>query len=141
MHFIYQCYHPCTALLQTTMVTEKNKNMSFSAPLLGPSLQTMEGMETRRWVFFFFYFFFFLLFFFFSRQGFSVQPWLSWNNSLCRPGWPRTQKSTCLCLPSTGIKGVRHHCPAHFLPLLIKVSTAIHVDPIMGIFFQNQLPS
>ena len=33
--------------------------------------------------------------------------------SLCRSGWPRTQKSTCLCLPSAGIKGVRHHCPAH----------------------------
>jgi hypothetical protein len=48
------------------------------------------------------------VFFGFSRQGFSVQPWLSWN-SLCRPGWPRTQKSTCLCLPSAGIKGVRHH--------------------------------
>jgi hypothetical protein len=21
----------------------------------------------------------------------------------CRPGWPRTQKSACLCLPSAGI--------------------------------------
>jgi hypothetical protein len=50
---------------------------------------------------------------FFSRQGFSVQPWLSWN-SLCRPGWPRTQKSTCLCLPSAGIKGVHHHCLAPY---------------------------
>ncbi|EDL30743.1 RIKEN cDNA 2010305A19, isoform CRA_a, partial [Mus musculus] len=29
---------------------------------------------------------------------------LSWN-SLCRPGWPRTRKPTCLCLPSAGIKG------------------------------------
>ena len=34
-----------------------------------------------------------------------------------RPGWPRTQKSTCLCLPSAEIKGVHHHtcltqCPA-----------------------------
>jgi hypothetical protein len=27
-------------------------------------------------------------------------------------GWPRTQKSTCLCLPNAGIKGVRHHCLA-----------------------------
>jgi hypothetical protein len=45
------------------------------------------------------------------RQGFSVEPWLSWN-SLCKPGWPQTQKSTCLCLPSAGIKGVRHHCSA-----------------------------
>jgi hypothetical protein len=49
-----------------------------------------------------------LVWFGFSRQGFSVQPWLSWN-SLCRPGWPRTQKSTCLCLPSAGIKGVCLH--------------------------------
>jgi hypothetical protein len=35
---------------------------------------------------------------------------MSWN-SLCRPGWPWTQKSTCLCLPSAGIKGVCHHAP------------------------------
>jgi hypothetical protein len=47
----------------------------------------------------------------FLRQGFSVYLWLSWN-SLCRPGWPRTQKSSCLCLPSAGIKGVHHHHPA-----------------------------
>jgi hypothetical protein len=32
--------------------------------------------------------------------------------SLCSPGCPRTQKSACLCLPSAGIKGVRHHRPA-----------------------------
>jgi hypothetical protein len=51
----------------------------------------------------------FFLSFFFPRQGFSVYPWLSWN-SLCRPGWSQTQKSTCLCLPSAGIKG--HHCLA-----------------------------
>jgi hypothetical protein len=44
----------------------------------------------------------------FPRQGFSVLPWLS-GNSLSRPGWPRTQKSACLCLPSAGIKGVHHH--------------------------------
>jgi hypothetical protein len=49
-----------------------------------------------------------LVWFGFLRQGFSVLPWLSWN-SLCRPGWPQTQKSTCLCLPSAGIKGVHHH--------------------------------
>jgi hypothetical protein len=42
------------------------------------------------------------------RQGFSVYPWLSWN-SLCKPGLPRTQKSTCLCLPNSGIKGMHHH--------------------------------
>ncbi|EDL14380.1 mCG1026625 [Mus musculus] len=33
-------------------------------------------------------------------------------NSLCSPGWPRTQKSACLCLPSAEIKGVHHHCAA-----------------------------
>jgi hypothetical protein len=48
----------------------------------------------------------------FSRQGFSVKPWLSWN-SLCRPGWPPTQKSACLCLPSAGVKHVHHHCLAY----------------------------
>jgi hypothetical protein len=56
----------------------------------------------------------FVFCFVFSRQGFSVYLWLFWN-SLCRPGWPRTQKSTCLCLPSAGIKGVRHHCPAEWI--------------------------
>jgi hypothetical protein len=49
---------------------------------------------------------FLLLLLLFLKQGFSM----SWN-SLCRPGWPRTQKSACLCLPSAGIKGVRHHRP------------------------------
>jgi hypothetical protein len=65
----------------------------------------------------FIYLFIYLLFIYlfgFSRQGFSVQPWLSWN-SLCRSGWPRTQKSACLCLPSAGIKGVCHHCLARLL--------------------------
>ena len=37
----------------------------------------------------------FCFFFLFSRHGFSVLPWLSWN-SLCRPGWPQTQRSACL---------------------------------------------
>jgi hypothetical protein len=40
-----------------------------------------------------------------------MKPWLSWN-SLCRPGWPGTQKSACLCHPSAGIKGMRHQRPA-----------------------------
>ena len=31
---------------------------------------------------------------------------------LCWSGWPHTQRSTCLCLPSAEIKGMRHHCPA-----------------------------
>lgn len=38
---------------------------------------------------------------------FSVYLWLFWN-SLRRPGWPRTQRSTCLCLLRVGPKGVCH---------------------------------
>jgi hypothetical protein len=50
-----------------------------------------------------------LFFFFFFQDRVSLySPGCSWN-SLCRPGWPRTQKSPYLCLPSAGIKGVRHH--------------------------------
>lgn len=37
--------------------------------------------------------------FVFSRQGLSVYPWLFWN-SLYSPGWPWTQSSTYLYLPS-----------------------------------------
>ena len=54
-------------------------------------------------------------FFGFSRQGFSVYPWLSWN-SLCRPGWPRTQKSACLCLLKRAppLPGLRLSSYSHF---------------------------
>ena len=41
---------------------------------------------------------------------------------LCRPGWPWTHKSACLCLPSAGTKGLRHHCPAIIFFLKVKVS-------------------
>jgi len=37
--------------------------------------------------------------------------WLSWN-SLCRPGWPQTQRSACLCLLNAEIKGMCYHHPA-----------------------------
>jgi hypothetical protein len=40
-----------------------------------------------------------------------VYPWLSWN-SLCRSGWPRTQSSACISLPSSGIKSMYHHRPS-----------------------------
>jgi hypothetical protein len=51
--------------------------------------------------------------------------WWFWDRvSLCSLGcpgthsvewsWPWTRKSTCLCLPSAGITGVRHHCLAVF---------------------------
>jgi hypothetical protein len=58
--------------------------------------------------------FFFISFSFFGGGGFetgflcvALAVWLSWN-SLCRPDWPRTQKSACFCLPSAGIKGMCH---------------------------------
>ena len=60
-----------------------------------------------------------LLLFVFSRLGFSVLLQLSWN-SLCRPGWPHTQRSAYLCLLSAGVKGVRHHAQlAHLLDLRV----------------------
>ena len=52
------------------------------------------------------------LFFFIFQDRVSLVL-LSWN-SLCRPGWPQTQRSSCLCLSSTGIKGIYHHCPVAF---------------------------
>jgi hypothetical protein len=53
------------------------------------------------------------IYFGFFETGFHCIALLYWN-SLCRPGWPRTQKSAYPCLPSAGIKGVCHHCLATF---------------------------
>jgi hypothetical protein len=41
------------------------------------------------------------------QTGFLCVALLFWN-SLCRPGWPGTQRSACLCLPSAGTKGVQY---------------------------------
>jgi hypothetical protein len=71
-------------------------------------------------------------YFCFSRQGFSVLPWLS-RNSLCRPGWPRTQKSTCLCLPSARIKSIRHHCPAYVMFLKQPIDSAVYLFHYLSI--------
>jgi hypothetical protein len=49
--------------------------------------------------------------FFFSETGFLCVA-LAVLDSLCGPGWPQTQRSACLCLPSAGIKGRCHHCLA-----------------------------
>jgi hypothetical protein len=55
------------------------------------------------------------LFFCFCRDRVSLySPGCPAWNSLCRPGWPQTQKSTCLCLPSARIKGMCHHQLARF---------------------------
>jgi hypothetical protein len=81
--------------------------------------------------FLFFYFYFICLFvclfvcLFRDRASLYSPAWLSWN-SLCRPGWPWTQKSACLCLPSTRIKGVRHHHLAFFLFYVYKYSARIY---------------
>jgi hypothetical protein len=51
----------------------------------------------------------FVCFVFSPRQGSSVQPWLSWNSG-CRPGCHQTQRLTCLCLLSAGIKDMHRYC-------------------------------
>lgn len=45
------------------------------------------------------------------RQGFSVEPQLPWK-SCHRLGGPRTRRSACLCLPSSGMNGMHPHLPA-----------------------------
>jgi hypothetical protein len=46
-----------------------------------------------------------------KTQGLSMQPWVAWN-LLCRPQLTSSsQRSTCFCLLSDGIKGVCHHYP------------------------------
>ena len=66
----------------------------------------------------YYFVFIFLSFFLFlsRRTGFLCITLACWN-SLCRLGWLRTQKSTCLCLPNAGIKGVRYHHPSFSLTL------------------------
>ena len=69
---------------------------------------------------------FFSIFFWFSRQGFSVESWLSLNLP-CRPDWAWIQRSACFCLPRSGIKVVSHHCPAgslSFIKLLFSLLLA-----------------
>jgi hypothetical protein len=61
--------------------------------------------------------FLFVCFALFFKTGFLSLCSPGCPRTLCRPGWPGTQKSACLCLPSAGIKGMRHHCPATTLLL------------------------
>lgn len=49
-----------------------------------------------------------LLLLVFVLPFFLRQPHVTWN-LLCRPGWPRTQRSTCLCLWNAEIKDVCYH--------------------------------
>jgi hypothetical protein len=75
----------------------------------------------------------------FSRHGFSVLSWLSWNS----PGWPRTQKSTCLCLPSAGIRGMCHHRSAentifftHIPPMVCEIKRIWNHSALTQKFFK-----
>jgi hypothetical protein len=60
-------------------------------------------------------FLFLFCFFGFFETGFLCIALAVLELSLCRPGWPQTQRSACLCLPSAGIKGVLHHARLNFL--------------------------
>ena len=69
-----------------------------------------------------------------SRQG-SLS-----GNSLCRPGWPRTQKSACFRLPIAGIKGVRHYTrPANifliFFLIIIKENYCLDFPVFLFFYF------
>jgi hypothetical protein len=50
---------------------------------------------------------------------------------LCSPGWPRTQKSTYLCLPSAGIKCVRHQCLVWYNLWLVTLTLSECLFPIL----------
>jgi hypothetical protein len=72
-----------------------------------------------------------VLFLFFETGFLCVA--LAILNSLCRPGWPRTQKSSCLCIPSVGIKGVHHHCLASRLFKTSYFQYVWNADPVHSI--------
>jgi hypothetical protein len=106
---------------KTTMHTFKNHKEVYNLNLLKHTNLSKEENNSV----------FIIIALFFLRQGFSVKPWLFWN-SLCRPGWPRTQKSTCLCLPSAGIKGVHHDCLAIALTFNWYVKPTVHTEFMMS---------
>lgn len=65
---------------------------------------------------------------FYSPSGFLEYPWLSWN-SICRPGWPWTKRSTYLSLPSAGIKGMCHNHQACAFYFWDRISTcSLYLD-------------
>jgi hypothetical protein len=90
-------------------------SLSFSLSSLFADINTV---EVYIWISLYYYFFFnFLIFKFFFIYLFIFVFWDRVSlcspgcprTHFCRPGWPWTQKSACLSLPSAGIKGVRHH--------------------------------
>ena len=60
---------------------------------------------------------------------------LFWTGFLCvalaiLTNSPQTQKSTCLCLPSDGIKSVYQHCPAQGNVYVKCLSIAVAITPV-----------
>jgi hypothetical protein len=53
--------------------------------------------------------------FWFLKSGFLCVALAVWNLRCRLWGWPQTQKSTCFCILSAGIKGVHHHRLAHII--------------------------
>ena len=63
------------------------------------------------------FFLFYSFFLFFSDRVPLYSPSCLGTHSVCRPGWPQTQKFSCICLPSAGITGMCHHCLAFIIVL------------------------
>jgi hypothetical protein len=69
---------------------------------------------------------FFFCFVLFLKTGFLCVV-LTVLESLHRPSWPQTQRSICLSLPSTGIKGVDIHRPAFNWDVVVVVVVVVVV--------------
>ncbi len=81
-YFLIKCgftqFYTGTQYIPTTLIPSSSQPCPpHSSP------QTSLSHSDSYFIIFIFYVFYVV----FSRQGFSVQSWLSWS-SLCRPGWP-----------------------------------------------------
>ena len=82
-------------------------------------------------------------FFYFFETGFLCVA-LAVLELTRRPGWPQTQKSACLCLPSAGIKGMRHHCPGFlfmFVCIMFVVSELAASAEVTAVLYNPGLPA
>ena len=118
------CIHrPSTLFIETSFLPEPDSvtlvdrwapGILLSAPPmtgvycdLGLFPQVLGGSKFRLFLFYFIYFILFFYLLVFQDRVLCVA--LAVLELSLRPGWPQTQKSTCLCLSSAGIKGERHH--------------------------------
>jgi hypothetical protein len=113
-----QCYsHASPWPLQCTCQLQGGRGGSHGSPTVkttrGPTAPYQTSMLVGLTAHFFFVFCFVL---FFQDRVSLYSPGCPGTHFVDQAGLDRTQKSACLCLPSAGIKGVRHHCPAtaHF---------------------------